>query len=159
MNKHEELPTEHDDSLIAFLHKAIKLAVKVLAILMVTVIFWGVADVVYVLYQQLIDPPFMLLNLSDIFKTFAAFLAVLIAIEIFQNIVLYLRTDIFPLKLVVATALMAMARKIIIIDFKDVVPMHIFAVASVVLALGITYYLLGKNNNEDSACSSSGQDR
>ena len=147
MNKHDELPTEHDDALISFLHTAIKLAIRILAILMVAVIFWGVADVVYVLYKQLLEPPFMLLSLSDIFKTFAAFLAVLIAIEIFQNIVLYLRTDVFPLKLVIATSLMAMARKIIIIDFNDVIPMHIFAVGFVVLALGITYYLLGKNNN------------
>ena len=147
MNKHDELPTEHDDALISFLHKAIKIAIRILAILMVAVIFWGVADVVYVLYKQLLEPPFMLLSLSDIFKTFAAFLAVLIAIEIFQNIVLYLRTDVFPLKLVVATALMAMARKIIIIDFNDVIPMHIFAVGFVLLALGITYYLLGKVND------------
>lgn len=147
MNKHDELPTEHDDTLISFLHKAIKVAIRILAILMVAVIFWGVADVVYVLYKQLLEPPYMLLSLSDIFKTFAAFLAVLIAIEIFQNIVLYLRTDVFPLKLVVATALMAMARKIIIIDFNDVIPMHIFAVGFVVLALGVTYYLLGKNDN------------
>ena len=111
MNNHDELPTEHDDTLISFLHKAIKVAIRILAILMVAVIFWGVADVVYVIYKQLLEPPFMLLSLSDIFKTFAAFLAVLIAIEIFQNIVLYLRTDVFPLKLVIATALMAMARK------------------------------------------------
>lgn len=89
----------------------------------------------------------MLLSLSDIFKIFAAFLAVLIAIEIFQNIVLYLRTDVFPLKLDIATALMAMARKIIIIDFNDVMPMHIFSVGFVVLALGVTYYLLGKDAN------------
>ncbi|MFT7562307.1 MAG: uncharacterized membrane protein (DUF373 family) [Flavobacteriales bacterium] len=148
MNKHDELPVEHDDALISFLHKAIKIAVRILAVLMVMVIFWGVADVVYVLYQQLLETPFMLLSLSDIFKTFAAFLAVLIAIEIFQNIVLYLRTDVIPLKLVVATALMAMARKIIIIDFDDVIPMHIFSVGFVVLALGVTYYLLGKNNIE-----------
>ncbi|MFT5759920.1 MAG: uncharacterized membrane protein (DUF373 family) [Alteromonadaceae bacterium] len=150
MNKHDELPTEHDDVLISFLHKAIKFSIRILAILMVVVIFWGVADVVYVLYKQLLEPPFMLLSISDIFKTFAAFLAVLIAIEIFQNIVLYLRKDVFPLKLVVATALMAMARKIIIIDFDDVIPMHIFAVGSVVLALGITYYLIDKNNKKDS---------
>jgi uncharacterized membrane protein (DUF373 family) len=87
----------------------------------------------------------MLLMLSDIFKVFAAFLAVLIAIEIFQNIVLYLRTDVIPLKLVVATALLAMARNIIIMDFNEVMPMHIFAVGFVVLALGISYYLVGKN--------------
>ena len=149
MKQHEELPTEHDDPLIAFLHKAIKFAVRILAILMVVVIFWGVADVMYVMYKQLIEPPFLLLNISDIFKTFAAFLAVLIAIEIFQNIVLYLRTDVIPLKLVIATALMAIARKVIIIDFDEVASMYIFATGVVVLALGITYYLLGKNYDEE----------
>ncbi|QOY51466.1 phosphate-starvation-inducible PsiE family protein [Candidatus Sulfurimonas baltica] len=148
MEKHEELPTEHEDALIAFLHKIIKVAVKILAVLMVLVIFWGVADVVYVLYEHLSSPPFMLLGISDIFKTFAAFLAVLIAIEIYQNIVLYLRTDVVPLKLVIATALMAIARKVIIIDFETVTYMYIFATASVVLALGITYYLIGKHHKE-----------
>ena len=148
MNKHDELPTEHDDALLSFLHKAIKCAVKILAVLMVLVIFWGVADVVHVLYQQLIQPPFMLLNISDILKTFAAFLTVLIAIEIYQNIVLYLRKDIIPLKLVIATALMAIARKIIIFDFQEVTAQLIFATAAVVLALGITYFLLNKNSHE-----------
>ena len=144
MRRHEELPTEHEDALISFLHKVIKFAVKILAILMVIVIFWGVADVIYVLYHNLIDEPYMLLNISDIFKTFAAFLAVLIAIEIYQNIVLYLRTDVLPIKLVIATALMAIARKVIIIDFKDLSPDYIFATAAVVLSLGITYYLISK---------------
>ena len=142
MNKHDELPTEHDDKLLSFLNSAIKIAVKVLAVLMVLVIFWGVADVIFVLYQKLIAPPFMLLTITDILKTFAAFLAVLIAIEIYQNIVMYIRTDVIPLKLVVATALMAIARKVIIMDFAEVAPLYIFATGAVVLALGITYYLL-----------------
>lgn len=149
MRKHDELPTEHDDPLIAFSHTMIKIAVKALAILMVLVIFWGVGDVIYVLYKNLMAPPVMLLSITDIFKTFAAFLAVLIAIEIFQNIVMYLRTDVIPIKLVLATALMAIARKVIIIDFKDVTPMYIFATAAVVLALGVTYYLVGMHHNEE----------
>lgn len=148
MKLHEELPTEHEDALIAFSHKAIKIAVKILAILMVFVIFWGVADVIYVLYKHLMAPPFMLLSITDIFKTFAAFLAVLIAIEIYQNIVMYLRTDIIPIKLVIATALMAIARKVIIIDFTTITPIYIFATAAVVLSLGITYFLIGKHHKE-----------
>lgn len=149
MKKHDELPTGHADPLIAFLHKSIRVAVKVLAILMVLVIYWGVADVVLVLYNKLTVPPLMLLGLSDIFKVFAAFLVVLIAIEIYQNIVLYLRTDIIPIKLVIATALMAIARKVIIIDFSELTPLYIFAIAAVVLALGITYYLLGLHHKEE----------
>jgi len=105
--------------------------------------------VVYVLYLNLMEPPFMLLSIADIFKTFAAFLAVLIAIEIYQNIILYLRTDVIPLKLVIATALMAIARKVIILDFKDLSAMYVFAIAAVVLSLGITYYLISVHHKEN----------
>ncbi len=147
MKSHDELPTEHEDKLLSFLNALIKIAVRLLAMLMVFVIFWGVGDVIYVLYKRLLAPPFMLLEISDIFITFAAFLAVLIAIEIYQNIVMYLRTDVVPIRLVLATALMAIARKVIILDFSEVSPMYVFATGVVVLSLGITYYLLGKNND------------
>lgn len=141
---HEEIPDEHHDPLIQFLHKTIRVAVKVLAILMTLVIIWGIGDVIYVLYNRLITPPIFLLSISDILATFGAFLAVLIAIEIFQNITLYVRNDVLPVKLVVATALMAICRKVIIFDFKELSPMYIFATASVVLALGLTYWLISK---------------
>ena len=145
---HEELPSKHDDPLIQFLHGTIKIAVKVLAVLMVLVIIWGIGDVVFVLYERLVTPPVFLLSISDILATFGAFLAVLIAIEIFINITLYLRNDIIPVKLVVATALMAIARKVIIFDFKELTPMYIFATAAVVLALGVTYWLVSKSPPE-----------
>ena len=140
---HHELPTEHEeDSLIRLLHYTIRIAVKMLAILMVLVIVWGIGDVVFVLYQRLIEPPFLLLKINDILSTFGAFLAVLIAIEIFINITLYLKTDIIPVKLVVATALMAIARKVIIFDFEKITPPYIIATGVVVFALGITYWLI-----------------
>lgn len=41
--------------------------------LLVLVIFWGVGDVVSALYKRLLAPPFMLLEIRDILKTFAAF--------------------------------------------------------------------------------------
>jgi len=132
------------DSFMDVLHKIIRVAVRALAVLMVAVIVWGIGDVVYILYQRLLSPPFMLLSISDILATFGAFLAVLIAIEIFQNITLYLKTDVFPVKLVVATALMAISRKVIIFDFKEIVPPFLLGTAAVVLALGITYWLISR---------------
>lgn len=141
---YEEIPNEHKDSLIDFLHKIIRIAVKILAVLMVLVIMWGIGDVIYVLYKRLMLPPVFLLSISDILATFGAFLAVLIAIEIFINITLYIRKDILPIKLVVATALMAVSRKVIIFDFKEITPMYIIATAAAVLALGITYWLISK---------------
>jgi len=141
---HEELPSHHTDPLIEFLHRTIRNAVKILAILMVFVIIWGIGDVVFVLYQRLMEPPLYLLSISDILATFGAFLAVLIAIEIFTNITLYIRNDVLPVELVVATALMAICRKVIIFDFKELSPMYILSTAAVVLALGITYWLISR---------------
>ena len=141
---HEELPGHHDDPLIEFLHRTIRNAVKVLAVLMVFVIIWGIGDVIYVLYIKLKTPPVFLLSISDIFATFGAFLAVLIAIEIFINITLYIRNDVLPVNLVVATALMAISRKVIIFDFKELTLTYILATAAVILALGITYWLISK---------------
>ncbi len=139
-----ELTDMVEDPFIDFLHKIIRMAVKVLAMLMVLVIVWGIGDVMYVLYQRLLSPPFMLLNINDILATFGAFLAVLIAIEIFINITLYLKSNVIPVRLVVATALMAISRKVIIFDFKEITPLFVLSTAAVVFALGITYWLITK---------------
>lgn len=139
-----DLHLEHEDSTIRFLHRIIRIAVKILAILMVLVIVWGIGDVVYILFQRLTQPPFLLLDINDILATFGAFLAVLIAIEIFMNISMYLSTNIIPVRLVIATALMAIARKVIIFDFEEITPPFIYGTAAVVFALGITYWLITK---------------
>lgn len=137
-----DIHLEHEDPTIRFLHRIIRLAVKVLAILMVLVIVWGIGDVVYVLYQRLTQPPFMLLQINDILATFGAFLAVLIAIEIFINIRLYLSSSAIPVRLVIATALMAIARKVIIMDFDEITPPFIYGTAAIIFSLGITYWLI-----------------
>ena len=85
--------------------------------------------------------------MPEILATFAGFLTVLIAIEIFSNITLYIRKDVFPIKLVIATALMAISRKVIVLDYKELSAMYILATAAVVLALGITYWLISIKEN------------
>ena len=136
------LKEDQGDRLVAILNWIIRHCIRVLAVLMVLVIMWCVADVVMVMYQKLSQPPLYLMNLKDIFAVFAAFLAVLIAIEIFANITLYLRDDVIHVKLVIATALMAVARKVIVLDFSIVDPGYLYGVGGIVLALGITYWLV-----------------
>lgn len=139
---HQELPVDFPDPFFRSLHHVIRFAIRVLALLMVAVILWGVGDVIYIIYERLIEPPLFLLNINDIFYTFGGFMAVLIAVEIFINIRLYLGTNIFPVQLVVATALMAIARKVIVLDFDELTPMYLIGIAATTLALGITYWLL-----------------
>ena len=143
---HEELSIEHHDPLIRMLHVVIRFCVKLLALLMVVVILLGVADVCYVMYTRLMAPPVLLLDVGDIFKIFGAFMVVLIAIEIFINIRLYLGSSTLPIKLVIGTALMAIARKVIVLDLENTTSIYVFAIAAVVLALGVAYWLVGKTS-------------
>ena len=137
-----ELGVHEEDRMINVLHRIIRGAVRVLAVLMVVTILWGVVDATMVLYQEVLRPSFEELHAREIVVTFGAFLAVLIAIEIFMNITLYLRDDVVHVRLVVATALMAIARKVIVFDFHKIEPMYVLATAAVVLALGIVYWLM-----------------
>jgi uncharacterized membrane protein (DUF373 family) len=141
---HEELPMQHEDPFIQLLHRTIRMGVKFLALLMVIVIMFGIVDVVYVIYDKIAQPPVMLMTINDMLETFGAFLAVLIAIEIFLNITLYIRSDVIPVKLVVATALMAISRKVIVFDYKHLEAEYVSASALVLVALGITYWLIQK---------------
>ena len=142
------LSIDDKDPLMRLLHQVIRIGVKILAVLMVMVILWGIGDVIWVLFQRLRKPPLFLLKIGDILFLLGAILVVLIAIEIFLNITLYLRDDVIHVRLVVATALMAIARKVIVFDFKEISPQYIFATAGVVLALGITYYLVNKKTDK-----------
>lgn len=136
------LSSAQADPLVRRLNGVIRFAIRLLAVLMVLVILLSVADVGFVLFEKLAEPPYLMLTLSDIFAVFASFLVVLIAIEIFANITLYLRDDVIHVKLVVATALMAIARKVIVLDFQQVSPAYLYGTGLIVLALGVTYWLV-----------------
>lgn len=135
---------EREEPLIHGLHVIIRFCVRILAVLMTLVIMWSVADVGWVLYERVMIAPVGLLNVNDILASFGAFMATLIAIEIFLNIVLYLRDDVLHVKLVLATALMAIARKVIVLDYKTLEPEYIWATAAVVFALSIGYWLVAR---------------
>lgn len=71
-------------------------------------------------------------------------MAVLIAIEILINITIYLRDDVIHVKIVMATALMAVARKVIVLDFETITPPYIYGLAAVALAMSVGYWLIHK---------------
>ena len=132
----------HSDRFTDVLQVVIRLAVRALAILMTVVIVLGVVDVGWQLHQKAMESPIFILTISDTLGMFGAFMAVLIAIEIFVNITIYLREDVIHVKIVMATALMAIARKIIILDVDKIEPTYLWGLASIVFAMSIGYWLV-----------------
>ncbi len=135
-------PERPDEFVVIWSKVVIRFAVQCLALLMVAVICWGVADVVYVLGARILSHPYLLLEISDILATFGAFMAVLIAIEIFVNIVGYLKEGEIQLEIVFATAYMAVLRKIIILDYKEVGAEYVYATAALAAGMAFGYWVL-----------------
>ena len=144
-----KLVNKEEDRFLWLLKNIIHFCLKALGLLMILVIIFGVIDVAWTIYQRLAAEPRFILTMGDILVTFGAFMVVLISIEIFQNIILYLRDDVIHVKIVLATALMAIARKVIILDYDELDPMYIFATGIVLLATGITYFFVHKLPDKD----------
>lgn len=145
----ENLVDRNPDKLIRYLNKAVIVCVKILAVLMVVVIWISLINVIIHLGKEFIVPPYALFTAESLLSILGDFLAVLIAIEIFLNIVFYLKRDAVHVPLVLATALTAVARKVIILDYLAASSQHIYATAAVIFAVGVTYWLITKKDGSN----------
>lgn len=141
---HVELDPDHEDAIVRWCNRMIRHGVRALSVLMLGIILLAIIDAGFTTYQKLLDPPVYILEVSDLLAVFSAVLVVLIAIEIYTNITLYLTEDVIHIKLVVATALMAVARKVITLDDKTLEPQYFLGYAALGLSLGVTYWLIAR---------------
>lgn len=115
---------------------------KVLSVAMVVVILVTVVDLALVLYRSLFisdDPGFFKTTLTEIF---GLFLSVLIALEILENITAYIRKHVVQVELVIATALTAVGRKLIILDLEKVSGVSLIGLAIAIFALSVSYLIV-----------------
>lgn len=118
-----------------------KVIAKVLSLAMIIVIIVSTIDLGIFLVQNLFTfTPFFLK--TALFEVFGMFLSVLIALEILENITAYLRRNVIQVELVVATSLIAIARKLIILDVNKISTGELFGLGFAVLALAISYWIV-----------------
>jgi uncharacterized membrane protein (DUF373 family) len=108
-----------------------------LVLIALSVVTLASAMVVYIL-----SPPIFLLTGDELLDLLGAFLLVLLALEFFESIKVYLRRNVIPYELVVVIAITAIARKSIVLDSDSASDLHLVGLGVVVLALAGAYYLL-----------------
>ncbi|YAF97965.1 MAG: phosphate-starvation-inducible PsiE family protein [Nodularia sp. CChRGM 3473] len=119
---------------------------KTLSILMVLVILVAIGELGIFLVNELFTVPYGQFN-TTLFTIFGLFLNILIALEILENITAYLRKHVFQVELVIVTSLIAIARKIIILDLEKVTGFDIIGLGFAVLALSISYLIIRLSNS------------
>jgi uncharacterized membrane protein (DUF373 family) len=112
----------------------------VVALIILVALYRLSASVVAGLVLGVLDP----LDPSAFQKVFGEVLTLLIALEFNHTLQYVVRREqsIIQTKVVVLIALLAIARKFIILDLGDVSPGQLVGLAAVALALGICYWLM-----------------
>ena len=84
-------------------------------------------------------------------EVFGEILTVLIALEFNHTLhfVITRELGVIQAKIVVLIALLALVRKLIVVDLYAVPPASLAAVAALILALGVTYWLMRERDGDD----------
>ena len=124
---------------------------KLLSIGMIVVIFIAIAQLSYALIEKLtltISRPTNESFNTTLFELFGLFLNVLIALEILENITAYLRKHVIQVELVIVTSLIAVSRKIIILDLEKKGSDDLIALAVAVFSLSVSYLIVHQTNRK-----------
>ena len=134
------------ESFLGFLDRVESLVAKLLSLAMVGVLIFTVFDLGVFLFFALFIPPGERSEKTFLIEVFGLFLNILIALEIMENITAYLRKHVVQVELVFITALIAGARKIIILDFSKVSGDQLIGLGVAILSLSLGYWIMRQMN-------------
>lgn len=84
----------------------------------------------------------VIINMDDILHIFGLFFNVLIGLELFETVKLYLKDSKFHAEIIILVGLIAVARKVIILDYEHINPLTLIGIALLIATLSGGYYLL-----------------
>lgn len=140
-----------DETFLEAIEKIEGIVSKLLSIGMIFVTFIAIAHLSYALIEKLlltIERPSNDSFNTTLFELFGLFLNVLIALEILENITAYLRKHVIQVELVIVTSLIAVSRKIIILDLEKKSSSDLIALAVAVFSLSIGYAIVHQTNRK-----------
>src|ERR1700733_6543386 len=133
------------------LTKTQKLIALVLGVLLIVVVALATVDLGFLIAQDIWKPPRFLIPVQGLLEIFSFFLLILIGVELLETLKAYVRKDVIHVRLVLEVALIAMARKVIILEPGNISALTLFGVAALILALGIAFYFERQAQREQSS--------
>ena len=134
-----------DENFLHFTESVEVVISKILSLAMIWVILLSVCDLLIFLAKELVNHTDNLLK-DTLFVIFGLFLNVLIALEILENITAYLKKHVIQVELVIVTSLIAVSRKIIILDLEKKTAADLIGLATAIFALSISYLIVRLTN-------------
>lgn len=118
--------------------------IKTLIGLMSLLLIIATIQLGYQVIISIIQSDVFILDLDVLMDLFGVFLLVLIGIELLDTIKVYFKKHDIHVEVVMLVALIAIARKIILMDFSKYSGFEILGIAAIVIALALGYYFIKK---------------
>jgi uncharacterized membrane protein (DUF373 family) len=133
---------------IEVINKFEKVVYAVLMALLMVVLVGSLIDLVWLLYGALWTESPALLESHELIAVLGAFLLVLIGVELLDTIKAYFRENAIHVEIVVLLAIIAIARKVILLDPTGMTAFEfgfeLMGIGVIVVGLGAGYYLIKK---------------
>ena len=141
-------------NMFSLLKRYEKFMVSALMIMMAVVLGLATLDLGWLILKDVTTAPYLLLDISELLDIFGLFMLVLIGIELLETIMkTYLMDGTPHFEVVLSVAIIAIARKVIILDVKEVESLSLFGIAAIVIALTAGYYLMKRSQMPDDKAS------
>jgi uncharacterized membrane protein (DUF373 family) len=127
-----------------YLEQLQRFVVTSLVVMMVIVVCLATIDLAWLLLKDILTPPKLLLEIDELLDIFGLFLLVLIGVELMESIRIYREQKSVHVEVVMTVAMIAIARKVIILDIKEISSLTLLGIAAIIAALSIGYFLIRK---------------
>ncbi|MFZ5766412.1 MAG: phosphate-starvation-inducible PsiE family protein [Thermodesulfobacteriota bacterium] len=135
------------ENLLSFLKKYEKWMIQVLMVMMAIVLGFATIDLGWLIIKDIVAPPFLLLSVDQLLDIFGLFMLVLIGIELLETIMkTYTSPGQAHYEVVLSVAIIAISRKVIILDVKEIGGQGLIGIAAIVLALTGGYFLMKRSH-------------
>jgi len=114
-----------------------------IALLMVVLVF-AVCELFWMLFTNLANGPVLLLENHELTNVLGAFLLVLIAVELLDTILEYFRENAIHVEIVVLLSIIAIARKVILLDPATTNGIELIGIGVIILGLSAAYFMIKK---------------
>ena len=128
--------------MLDFLKKFERVIIKSLIAMMVIVVILATVELAWIIIKDIVTEPMFLLEIVELLEIFGFFLLILIGIELLETIKAYLIEGVVHVEIVLEVALIAIARKIIILDFAAYDGVKLFSLAALILTVAIGFFLV-----------------
>lgn len=131
-------------NLLEFVEKFEKFFYGALIVMLMVVLVFALGELAWSLFGSVSNPPVGLLDNTEMVDVLGKFLLVLIGIELLDTMMEYFRENAIHVEIVVLLSIIAIARKVILLNPATTDAFELIGIGIVILGLAGAYYMIKK---------------